>query len=75
MPRRKRVLKRPTINEDRNFGSLLVSRLINRVMWNGKKTVASKIVTVALNEASEVLQATPIEVLENAVNNVKPQIE
>ena len=47
MPRRKRVLKRPTINEDRNFGSLLVSRLINRVMWNGKKTVASKIVTVA----------------------------
>ncbi len=75
MPRRKRVLKRPTINEDKNFSSVLVSRLINRVMWDGKKTIASKIVTTALNEASEVLQITPIEVLETALTNVKPQIE
>ena len=75
MPRRKRVLKRPTILEDKTFNSILVARLINRIMWDGKKTVASKIVTQALTTASEDLQITPIEVLEIALNNVKPQIE
>jgi small subunit ribosomal protein S7 len=75
MPRRKRVLKRPTILEDKTFSSILVARLINRIMWDGKKTVASKIVTEALTTASEDLQITPVEVLEIALNNVKPQIE
>jgi len=75
MPRRKRVLKRPTILVDRTFSSLLVSKLINRVMWDGKKSVASKIVNEALTTASEDLQITPIEVLELALVNVKPLIE
>jgi small subunit ribosomal protein S7 len=75
MPRKKRVLKRPQILPDRTFGSVLVSRLINRVMWDGKKTTASKIVTDALIKASEELQAAPIEVIETALNNVKPLIE
>lgn len=75
MPRRKRVLKRPTVLEDRTFNSILVTRLINRIMWDGKKTVASRIVNEALRDASEDLQITPIEVLETALTNVKPQIE
>ena len=75
MPRRKRVLKRPTILEDRTFNSILVAKLINRIMWDGKKTIASKIVNEALTTASEDLQITPIEVLELALTNVKPQIE
>lgn len=75
MPRRKRVLKRPTVLEDRTFNSILVTRLINRIMWDGKKTVASKIVNEALITASEDLQITPIDVLEIALTNVKPQIE
>lgn len=75
MPRRKRVLKRPTVLEDRTFNSILVTRLINRIMWDGKKTVASRIVNEALKDASEDLQITPIEVLETALTNVKPQIE
>jgi small subunit ribosomal protein S7 len=75
MSRRKRVLKRPTILPDRNFGSVLVSRLINRVMQSGKKTIASKIVTQALFKASEELQVAPSEVLETALENVKPQVE
>lgn len=75
MPRRKRVLKRPTVLEDRTFNSILVTRLINRIMWDGKKTVASKIVNEALITASEDLQITPIKVLEIALTNVKPQIE
>ncbi len=75
MSRRARVLKRPTISPDSTFHSILVSRLINRIMWDGKKTVASKIVTQALNSASEELQVAPLELLETAVNNVRPTIE
>jgi small subunit ribosomal protein S7 len=75
MPRRKRVLKRPTINPDNAFNSVLVSRLINRIMWDGKKTVATKIVVEAIKGASDELQVAPTEVIETAVANVKPQIE
>ncbi len=75
MPRRKRVLKRPTILLDRTFNSELVSRLTNRVMYDGKKTVAAKIVNTAMTIAAEKLQIAPLEALETAVANVKPQIE
>ena len=75
MARRKRVLKRPTISPDKTYSSELVSRLINRVMWSGKKTVATKIVEEALLKASEDLQVAPLEVLEKAIENVRPQIE
>lgn len=75
MARRKRVLKRPTILPDKNFGSILVSRMINRLMYDGKKTVANRVVLQALKEASEDLQVAPLEVIETAIENVKPQIE
>ena len=75
MSRRKRVLKRPTISPDSTFHSILVSRLVNRIMWDGKKTTATKIVNDALNEASVELQVAPLELLETAVANVKPTIE
>jgi small subunit ribosomal protein S7 len=75
MPRRKRVLKRPAILPDKTFNSELVSRLINRVMWDGKKTVASKIVIKAMIDAGDKLQVAPLELLEIAIGNVKPQIE
>lgn len=75
MPRRKRVLKRPTILPDKAFNSILVSRLINRIMWDGKKSVATKIVTDALKGASDELKVAPLEVLDTVIANVKPQIE
>lgn len=75
MPRRPRVLKRPSISPDFHFNSLIVSKLINRLMWNGKKTVATRIVVEALNRASEELGSAPLEVLDVALKNVCPQIE
>ena len=75
MARRKRVLKRPTILPDKTFGSVLISRLINRIMWDGKKTTANHIVVQALKEASEELHVAPLEVIETAIDNVKPQVE
>jgi small subunit ribosomal protein S7 len=75
MPRKQRVLKRPKILEDKTFNSILVSRLINRVMWDGKKTVANGVVVTALMAASDELKIAPLEVLETAIENTKPQIE
>jgi small subunit ribosomal protein S7 len=75
MSRRKRVLKRPLISPDSTYGSVLVTRLINRIMWDGKKTVATKIVTDAIKGASDELQIAPLEVIETAVANVEPKVE
>ena len=75
MPRKQRVLKRPTIAPDKKFGSILVSRLINRIMWDGKKTVAVKIVNDALTKASDELKVAPVEVLETVLSNTQPQVE
>jgi small subunit ribosomal protein S7 len=75
MPRRKRVLKRPTILADKTHDSVLVSRLINRIMWDGKKTIAARIVNDALEFASKELEVEPTAVLTLAVDNVKPQVE
>ncbi len=75
MPRRKRVLKRPTILADKTHDSVLISRLINRIMWDGKKTIASRIVNEALEFASKELEVEAIAVLTLAVDNVKPQVE
>lgn len=75
MSRKARVLKRPKILPDKSFNSILVSQLTNRVMWDGKKTIASKIVTQSLVKASEELQVAPLEVIETAVANTTPKIE
>lgn len=75
MSRRKRVLKRPPILPDKTFHSELVTRLVNRIMWDGKKTKATKIVEDALKEGSEQLEIAPLDLLETAVANVTPQIE
>jgi small subunit ribosomal protein S7 len=75
MARRKRVLKRPEIKPDKTYNSELVTRFINRVMWSGKKTTASKIVVNALQKAAEELKITPLEAIEKAVENAKPRLE
>ncbi|MGL4758713.1 MAG: 30S ribosomal protein S7 [Patescibacteria group bacterium] len=75
MPRKKRVLKRPTIAPDKTFGSVLVSKLTNRIMWDGKKTAAVKIINEALTKASDELKVAPVELLESVVANVQPQVE
>jgi small subunit ribosomal protein S7 len=75
MSRRKRVLKRPPILPDNTYHSELVTRLINRIMWDGKKTIATKIVENAMEKSAAELEVTPVELLETAVGNVVPQIE
>ena len=74
MPRRGYIAKRDVI-ADPMYNSKVVSKLINQVMLDGKKTVAQKIVYDAFDIIKEKEQKDPLEVFEAAVNNVMPVLE
>lgn len=75
MPRTGRVKKR-IISPDPIYQSRLVARLINKVMRDGKKTIAQKHVYKALEfVAKEKEKDSPLEILNSAVENIKPIME
>lgn len=74
MPRRGTIEKRET-PPDARYNSVLVQQFINKVMQRGKKSVAEKIVYMALDAAADRLKKTPMEVLELAIRNAGPVIE
>jgi small subunit ribosomal protein S7 len=74
VPRRAEVQLR-TPDADPVHGSVLVSQLVNRLMLNGKKSVAEHIVYDALTIAAERAGKPELEVLEQAVKSVTPVLE
>jgi small subunit ribosomal protein S7 len=74
MPRRAEIQPRE-LAADPVHGSKLVSQMINRVMTNGKKSTAEKIVYDALAIAAERSGKPPVEVLEQAIKSVTPVLE
>lgn len=74
MPRRGYIAKRDVI-ADPMYNSKLVTKLINNVMLDGKKTVAQKIVYDAFDIIKEKEQRDALEVFEEALNNVMPVLE
>ncbi len=67
---------RAQLKPDPVYGSILASKFINCLMWNGKKTVAQRIFYDALDLIKERLKVDdPLEVFTQAVENVKPMIE
>ena len=74
MPRRGFIAKRDVI-ADPMYNSKLVTKLVNNVMLDGKKTVAQNIVYDAFNIIKEKEQRDPLEVFEEALNNVMPVLE
>lgn len=61
---------------DPKCGSLLASKFINCLMWDGKKSAAQRVFYDALDEISKKIHdVEPIEVFTQAVENVKPNIE
>ena len=64
------------LKPDARFNSKLVSKFINCLMWDGKKTVAQKVFYTAMDQIKDkVKDAQPLEVFEGAINNVKPYVE
>jgi small subunit ribosomal protein S7 len=74
VPRRAEITARPIV-ADPVFESQLVTQLINRVMTQGKKSTAEKIVYTALERVGEKTGRPPVEVLEQAVKTVTPVLE
>ena len=74
MPRRREVPKREVL-PDPIYGSQLVTKFINVVMRQGKKTTAERIFYDAMDAIRERTQDDPIKVFKRAVENVKPAVE
>ena len=74
MSRRHRAERRELL-PDPKFGSLTVSRFMNSVMKQGKKSVAEKIVYGALDQIEGKIKQSPVAVFEQALGNVAPAIE
>ena len=74
MPRRGNVPKREIL-PDPVYGSVLVTRLTNSVMQDGKKGVAQKVVYSAFNQIKEKTEKDPLEVFNQAMENIMPSLE
>ena len=74
MSRRRRPEKREIL-PDPKFGDIVLSKFMNSVMLDGKKSVAESIVYGALENVESRLKKDPIQVFHDALNNVKPGIE
>jgi small subunit ribosomal protein S7 len=67
---------RKQLKPDPKYGSVLASKFINCLMWDGKKTTAQGVFYDALEIVAEkVKDVEPIDVFTQAINNVKPHVE
>jgi len=74
MPRRRVAAKREIL-PDPKFGNVTLAKFMNHVMVSGKKAVAERIVYGALIIVEERLKKNPVEVFEEALDNVAPLVE
>jgi len=74
MPRRAEIQPRPVV-PDPVYGSVLVTQLVNRLMSDGKKSIAERVVYDALQQVSDKSGKQPLEALEAAVKSVTPVLE
>ena len=74
MPRKGYIAKREVL-PDPIYNSKVVTKLINNIMLDGKKSVAQKIVYGAFDIIKEKEQKDPLEVFETALNNIMPVLE
>ena len=74
MSRRRRAVKR-RLRGDPKFGSIELTRFINKVMIKGKRTVAQRIVYRALEDVERDARRAGLEVFQMAVRNAMPQVQ
>ena len=74
MARRRRAARRK-VRPDSKYNNEELSRFINKVMANGKKTVAQRIVYTALDQAEQEAHRPALEVFQQALKNATPMVE
>ena len=76
MPRKKTKSLVRDVPADSRYNSVAVSKLINRVMLNGKKQIAETLVYNGMQKAADKLKVqNPLEVFEQAMKNIRPHLE
>lgn len=74
MSRRRRPEKREIL-PDPKFGDVILSKFMNNLMYDGKKSAAERIVYGALDTVEARAKADPVQMFHDALNNIKPGIE
>ena len=74
MPRKGPVPKRDVI-PDPKYGNVKLAKFVNNLMQRGKKSTAEKIIYSALDQVSSKSKRDPLEVFEEALDQVGPQVE
>jgi len=74
MSRRRQADKREIL-PDAKFGDTVVTKFMNNLMHDGKKSVAEGIVYGALSRVEQKMRKAPVEVFHEALDNVKPSVE
>ena len=74
MSRKKQAPKR-IVYPDAKYQSLILTKFINFIMYDGKKSVAEKIIYTALEKIGEKTKLDPIKVFNDAISNVRPNLE
>jgi len=72
---RRRAAKVRTIFPDAKYGEIIVSRFVNRLMNDGKKSVVEKAIYQSFEDLEKKLKRHPIEIFKEALENVTPKIE
>lgn len=74
MPRRREVVKRDVL-PDPKYGNKLVTKFINNLMWDGRKSVAEAIFYGSMDIIKEKTGEDPLAIFQQALGNVKPTLE
>tara|TARA_X000000368_G_C22841818_1_gene628029 strand:- start:164 stop:634 length:471 start_codon:yes stop_codon:yes gene_type:complete len=74
MSRKKQAPKR-IMYADAKYQSLILTKFINFIMYDGKRSVAEKIIYTALEKIKEKTKQDPIKVFNDAISNVRPNLE
>jgi small subunit ribosomal protein S7 len=72
---RKKTQPKKVVTPDPIFNSTIIPKLINSIMFDGKKVVAEKIVYEAIDKIKSKTKEEPINVFNDAINNIKPTVE
>jgi small subunit ribosomal protein S7 len=72
---RKKTQPKKVVIPDPIFKSTIIPKLINSIMYDGKKNVAEKIVYEAIEKIKSKTKEEPINVFNDAINNIKPTVE
>lgn len=72
---RRRVAKKRVISPDPVYNSRLVHMITNRLMKDGKKSLAFRLMYKSLQQIGEITQQDPIKIIEQAVRNATPLVE